>query len=221
LYLDSMLCADYNLFAEVPHLNAVYLRRSQHLSTQLEPPSESAVEGSSPSDKLSLQALVATLQTQRTPPTLQQLSEWLEKAEISCEELKPYIGFKEGNYWRHRVCRNEAVEMLVLCWGPGHRTPIHDHNGSHGAVKVYDGVLWETTFAFDEKKGLSYKGGREYRRGQVTGAEIPDIHQLGNPDVSGQSLITIHIYAPPLGVLRTYKVGSPEIDLYIPDDSAA
>jgi len=47
---------------------------------------------------------------------------------------------------------------------------------------------------------------------------VPDIHQLGNPEVSGQDLITIHIYAPPLGVLHTYKVGSPKIDLYTPND---
>lgn len=133
--------------------------------------------------------------------------------------MLPYIAFKEGNYWRHRVCRNDVVEMLVLCWRPGQRTPIHDHNGSHGAVMVYDGVLWETTFVFDEVKGLCYKSAREYGTGEVTGAAVPDIHQLGNPDVSGLNLITIHIYAPPLGVLKTYKVGSPDIDLYTPDDS--
>ena len=57
--------------------------------------------------------------------------------------------------------------------------------------------------------------------GEITGAGVPDIHQLGNPEVSGQDLITIHIYAPPLGVLNTYKVGSPVIDLYTPDDSEA
>ena len=52
----------------------------------------------------------------------------------------------------------------------------------------------------------------------ITGADKPDIHQLGNPDVSGQDLITIHVYAPPLGVLKTYKVGSSQVDLYTPND---
>lgn len=170
---------------------------------------------------LSLQALVDQLELQPQPPSLAQLYNWLENAEISREELLPYLGFKEGNYWRHRVCRNAFVEMLVLCWRPGHRTPIHDHNGSHGAVMVYEGVLWETNFAFDEKEGLCYHSGQQYGSREVTGADVPDIHQLGNPDVSGQDLITIHIYAPPLGVLNTYKVGSPEIDLYTPDDSAS
>lgn len=167
----------------------------------------------------SLQALVAALGSLKTAPSLRQIYDWLEKAEISSEELQPYIGFKEGNYWRHRVCRNEFVEMLVLCWRPGQRTPIHDHNGSHGGVKICEGLLWETTFDYDPVTGLTYKGARDYERGSVTGSDVPDIHQLGNPDVSGQDLVTIHVYAPPLGVLHTYKPGSAKIDLYVPDDT--
>jgi cysteine dioxygenase len=138
---------------------------------------------------------------------------------VSREELQPYIGFKEGNYWRHRVCRNKFVEMLVLCWRPGHRTPIHDHNGSHGGVKVWQGLLGETIFSFDASDGLSFKSAREYHPDAVTGSEVPDIHQLGNPDGSGQDLVTIHIYAPPLGVLKTYKLGSVKVDLYTPDEA--
>lgn len=163
--------------------------------------------------------LVKALQSQTSVPALEQIYLWLETANISSEELQPYIGFKDGNYWRHRVCRNEFVEMLVLCWRPGHRTPIHDHNGSHGGVKVHEGPLWETTFSYDEKQGLEYKSAREYAPGAVTGSDIPDIHQLGNPDVSERDLITIHVYAPPLGVLHTYKPGSTKIDLYTPDDT--
>jgi cysteine dioxygenase len=167
----------------------------------------------------SLPALVKALQSQTSVPSLEQIYDWLEKANISTEELQAYIGFKDGNYWRHRVCRNEFVEMLVLCWRPGHRTPIHDHNGSHGGVKVHEGPLWETIFTYDEVKGLEYKSAREYAPGAVTGSDIPDIHQLGNPDVSDRDLITIHVYAPPLGVLHTYKPGSTKIDLYVPDDT--
>lgn len=169
---------------------------------------------------LSLDELVAKLQSQTAIPARQQINEWLERAEISDEELAPYVGFKEGNYWRHRVCRNDFVEMLVLCWRPGHRTPIHDHNGSHGGVRVQQGRLWETIFHYDEAKGLQYQSARDYEPGAVTGSDIPDIHQLGNPDVSEQNLITIHVYAPPLGVLHTYKPGSTKIDLYTPEDIA-
>ncbi|HSB28553.1 MAG TPA: cysteine dioxygenase family protein, partial [Pyrinomonadaceae bacterium] len=88
--------------------------------------------------------LVQNLQQQTTPPTIEQISSWLSAASITESDLQPFLGFKEGNYWRHRVCRNESVEMLVICWRPGQRTPIHDHNGSHGVVRVQKGLLWET-----------------------------------------------------------------------------
>ena len=189
------------------------------MSTQVEPSPGSASGVSGDRPPFSLDALVEILQAQRTPPTLEQLYDWLENACVSDGELQPYLGFKERTYWRHLVCRNESVEMLVLCWKPGQRTVIHDHNGSQGAVLVQQGVVWETTFTFDEGSGLAYKSGREYGEGAVTGADVPDIHQLGNPDVSEQNLVTIHIYSPPLGVLHTYKPGSAKIDLYTPDDS--
>ena len=172
-------------------------------------------------DRLSLQLLVSALESLQSNPSLSQIYEWLEKSRITKDELHPYIAFKDGNYFRHRVYRNKFVEMLVLCWRPGQRTPIHDHNGSHGGVKIWQGVLWETVFQYDQLAGLRYKTARELGTGSVTGSDIPDIHQLGNPDVSEQDLITLHIYAPPLGVLHTYKPGSAKIDLYVPDETDA
>jgi cysteine dioxygenase len=188
------------------------------LSTNVETPREIQSEKIEAND-FSLAALVKALESQTSVPSLDQIYGWLESANISTEDLQPYIDFNDGNSWRHRVCRNEFVEMLVLCWRPGHRTPIHDHNGSHGGVKVHEGPLWETIFTYDDLKGLEYKSAREYAPGAVTGSDIPDIHQLGNPDVSDRNLITIHVYAPPLGVLHTYKPGSTKIDLYVPDDT--
>ena len=187
---------------------------STHLDTR-----ETSTDTEIKDDRFSLTSLVAALESTASDPSLSQIYEWLEKSDISSGEMEPYTAFKEGNYFRHRVFRNKHVEMLVLCWRPGQRTPIHDHNGSHGGVKVWQGVLWETTFQFDATRGLEYKAARDLATGSVTGSDVPDIHQLGNPDVSGQDLITVHIYAPPLGVLHTYKPGSQKIDLYIPDET--
>jgi len=190
------------------------------LAIQIEPSANSATGNCSSEQSLTLSAFVNILRAQSTPPTLEQLYNWLANAAFSEDELKPYLGFKEKTYWRHLVCRTEAVEMLVLCWKPGQRTVIHDHNGSVGAVLVQSGVVWETMFDFDEEKGLRYKSVSERQQGEVTGADVPDIHQLGNPDVSEQDLVTIHVYAPPLGVLHTYKPGSADIELYVPVEAS-
>lgn len=169
-----------------------------------------------PHVRLTFQTLAEALRSMTAVPSMEDTQRLIEQTDISREEITPYLGFKTGNYSRHRVMKNEFVEMLVLCWKPGQRTPIHDHNGAHGAVFVHKGILWETTFEYDTEKGLRYESHRELRAGGLTGSEIPDIHQLGNPDVSGRDLVTIHIYAPPLGVLKTYKLGSSTIDMYTP-----
>jgi cysteine dioxygenase len=169
-----------------------------------------------PGSKLSFKDLADKLQSLAEVPSLAEIYELVDRTDISDDEVQPYLGFKEGNYSRHRVMKNEFVEMLVLCWKPGQRTPIHDHNGSHGAVFVQQGILWETMFDYEMGSGLDYRSHRELRAGGLTGSELPDIHQLGNPDVSGRDLVTIHIYAPPLGVLKTYKLGSATIEQYTP-----
>ena len=171
-----------------------------------------------PACRLSFKVLAERLQSLTAVPSLEETNRLIEQTDISADEIAPYLGFKTGNYSRHRVMKNEHVEMLVLCWKPGQRTPIHDHNGSHGTVFVHKGILWETNFEYDTETGLKYKEHRELRVGGLTGSDVPDIHQIGNPDVSGRDLVTIHIYAPPLGVLKTYKLGSSAIDLYTPAD---
>jgi cysteine dioxygenase len=163
--------------------------------------------GGGRAESLSLSSLAGTLEALEARPALPQVDEWMRRVEVSREELRPYVGFKEGTYARHRVFLCEHAELRVLCWRPGQRTPIHDHAGSFGAVRVLEGFMWETLFEMDAAEGLRYKSSREWTPGHVTGADVPDIHQLGNPDVSGADLITLHLYAPPLTSLNVYTVG--------------
>jgi cysteine dioxygenase len=166
----------------------------------------------------SLAALTETLGALRETPTITDLNDWLYRVQVTSDDLHPFRFFKQGTYARHRVFRNEFVELLILCWRPGQRTPIHDHDGSYGAVRVCEGVMWETIFALNDAHELYYQRGREWNAREVTAADIPDIHQLGNPEISGQDLVTLHLYAPPLGVLNTYKVGSSEVGHYSPNE---
>jgi len=154
-----------------------------------------------------LSSLAGALAALGRPPALEEADRWLREVEVTREELRPHLGFKEGTYARHRVHLDDFAELLILCWRPGQRTPIHDHNGSFGAVRVLSGVLWETIFEMEGGSGLAYRRGREWTAGEVTGADVPDIHQLGNPDVSGRDLVTLHLYSPPLTSLNVYRVG--------------
>ncbi|HUQ31638.1 MAG TPA: cysteine dioxygenase family protein [Pyrinomonadaceae bacterium] len=166
----------------------------------------------------SFESLAEKLCALKGAPDLADLNDWLCSVTVTPDDLRPYRFFKTGTYARHRVMRNEFAELLVLCWKPGQRTPIHDHNGSYGAVRVCEGVMWETIFGQNNESQLYYRSGREWNAGEATAADVPDIHQIGNPEVSGQDLVTLHLYAPPLGVLNTYKVGSSEVGHYSPNE---
>ena len=189
------------------------------MSTGITQPTElKAPHEVSETQLLSFNELVKKLLTLERAPTLQEINEWMREVEVDEDDLRPHLGFKAGGYSRHRVTLSNYAELLVLCWRPGQRTPIHDHNGSFGAVRVCQGIMWETVFSRDDELKLRYQSGREWHPADVTGADIPDIHQIGNPDVSGVDLVTLHLYAPPLGVLNTYRVGSAEIGHYNVDE---
>lgn len=161
-----------------------------------------------------LAALADKLVSLTRRPTLAEINAWLRGVNVERAELEPFVQFKETCYSRRRVVRGEYAELIVIGWRPGQRTPIHDHDGSWGTVRVCEGVMWETTFEMDGARGLAYLTGREWRAGETTdGADVPDIHQIGNPDISDRNLITLHVYAPPLTSLNVYRVGHTESEL--------
>ena len=95
------------------------------MAAQLQDTENSTYHGAS----LSFSDLADRLKHLTSVPSLVEVYELIERTTIGADEVLPYLGFKAGNYSRHRVMKNEFVEMLVLCWKPGQRTPIHDHNG--------------------------------------------------------------------------------------------
>ena len=170
--------------------------------------------------RFSLAALTETLASLTSAPTQKELDALLRRLELEPEELRGHLGFKPNTYTRHRLFRSELCEMLVLCWLPGHRTAIHDHNGSYGAIRICEGAMEEEIFALNEAGQVEFERMHLRAAGEVTGTDVPDIHRIGNPASSTERMITIHVYAPPLRVINTYRLGSAEVGECWPDDPA-
>ena len=166
---------------------------------------------------LSLAGLVAALSGLQSPPTFAELQSLLKRAEVNEAELRPYVKFRPGTYVRTRVLRNEHAELLVLCWKPGHYTSIHDHNGSYSVIRVLSGRMHETLYDYDQERGLSEGASHAWAPGHVTVADIPDIHRIGNAEGGAGDLVTLHCYAPPFDVIRTYRLGSTETGTLRPE----
>jgi cysteine dioxygenase len=144
-------------------------------------------------------------------PTLGQVMGWFRSVLLRQRDYERYRLFADRNYARNLVVRSTFAELLVLCWRSGQRTPIHDHGGSIGVVLVCEGMMTETMF--ERAPEGHVRPYDTYRRGAgaITGADVPDIHQLLNLEPPGREMVTLHCYAPPLTVLNTYSPRSSKV----------
>ena len=95
---------------------------------------------------------------------------------------------------------------VLLCWRSGQRSPIHNHPGAVGGVRVLRGIATETLFDFGPCGLVKATFSRDLRTGDVAASQDSDMHQLSNLQVEGQDLMTLHIYSPPLLRMRTYSL---------------
>lgn len=104
-------------------------------------------------------------------------------------------------YWRAPLHRTEALEIVLMCFGPARDWLPHDHGGSAGWVYVLEGRGEHVLFAFAGDGAL-----REQRREELSAGDLifmphGTIHTLGP---AADRLSTIFAYAPPISGMGVY-----------------
>ena len=136
----------------------------------------------------------------------------LGSARISRSALRPYARYRPDRYTRNLVHRSELFDLIVLCWGPRHHTPIHDHAGQHGWVRVLRGALHETAFELSAAGVVESVGHAVAEAGPAVVAVDPvrAIHRLGNP--SDEPALSLHVYSRPHDACLVYGTaeGAPQ-----------
>lgn len=85
-------------------------------------PSHSPV-GNNPIDKL-VASLNNEFENKGDGPTVQRL---LEDYIRNNKDWKDYAHFCPHKYSRNLVARTNMYELMVICWGEGQKSPIHNH----------------------------------------------------------------------------------------------
>lgn len=152
--------------------------------------------------------LFAKLDAYDGPIPYERLVEIMQEHPVSAADLGDTIQVDGGAYVRTLVFEREHIEVLVMAWLPGQRSPIHDHAGSGCAVRVVAGTAYERLYAKDDDGFVVPTGDRVLQPVGVTGAFDDEIHSLGNavaaPAPPSSILVTIHAYSPPLRPTRKY-----------------
>ena len=122
------------------------------------------------------------------------------------DDWKAFALFAEDGYTRNLVARQDDFELLVLCWGPGHESPIHNHEGQDCWMGVLEGDVEEVRYVTPERVRpgpLEPRSSRVFPKGQV--AFIRDdiaLHLVRG--ARGGRAVSLHLYAAPYDACNCY-----------------
>jgi cysteine dioxygenase len=135
------------------------------------------------------------------------------------DSLAPYVHRHPEHYTRNLVFRNDLFEILVVCWGVGQKTPIHNHDNQLGWLTLQRGMLSVQNYrrvacmhGGPQEDPPSCRGGspapvklEEVSRiaissvGAVTTTDPDDtIHEIGNLEAFAEPAVSVHVYSRPI-----------------------
>ncbi len=137
------------------------------------------------------------------------MSAFLSQYEFPQDALDDYVKFKNDKYARNLVHKDDDFEILIVCWQPGQKAPIHGHEGEKCWMRVESGTLQVCNYQLDSTEPLALtmtdlaKGEKGYLDGPA------DIHSVEN--VFEASAVSLHIYAKPFAECDIYDLNEGAI----------
>lgn len=129
------------------------------------------------------------------------------------DHVVPPAGVPTDDRWFVRLHGDDEVDIWLISWVPGHRTELHDHGGSLGALTLLSGSLDE--FRWDGERLRR----RRLEAGDQAAFPLGWVHDvLWAPTAAARSgkpravpppadpTLSVHAYSPPLTVMSYYEV---------------
>ncbi|KAJ9081895.1 hypothetical protein DSO57_1010105 [Entomophthora muscae] len=138
---------------------------------------------------------------------IDRIKKLMENYSSNCQDWQKYAHFDNSKYTRNLVdSGNGSFNLLVLAWGPGQASPIHDHAGSHCVMKILDGQLQESLYDWPEADNTPMHCTRttNYQPNQVTYMHDKlGLHRVGN--TTNANSLSLHLYTPPITHAITFQ----------------
>ena len=134
-----------------------------------------------------------------------EVRQYLAETLMDPAELAPYLNYCDEHYTRNLVHKDRDFELLVICWGRGHRAPIHGHEGELCFARVERGRLRFSNYSMVSEDpvrllptGSPVDGGIGFLDGPA------DLHAVENPGEFGANAASLHIYSKPYAECDIY-----------------
>ena len=139
--------------------------------------------------------------------------ELLRAHPLDPDTLEPYLYFSSKRYTRNLIYREDAFEVIALCWAPGQISAIHDHAEQRCWMLVPIGALEVQCFKVVEARGETpasalARGSHGFIDAASPSVVTEDepIHWVGNPKDRDALAVSVHVYARPIERCTAFDV---------------
>lgn len=115
--------------------------------------------------------------------------------------------FDPRKYTRTCLYRCPRYELVLLCWAPGQKTPIHLHNGAECWIYLLSGSLHESQYQINIPSEPQFVSSNRLTEGM--NAHLNDVkggHILEND--GDEYAVSLHLYTPPMAVCTYWDESS-------------
>lgn len=131
----------------------------------------------------------------------------LRECRIRPEELARSVVWNEERYTRHLVYNDDRFQVILLGWGIGQVSPIHDHAGQRCWMIVEQGRLQITDFQWKEGEGPPL-----LLHNEIVGGKGDDlyldrcacVHRIANLADWQEPAMSLHVYSRPFDSCGVY-----------------
>jgi cysteine dioxygenase len=129
------------------------------------------------------------------------------RLDLETEEWKPYaLKDSSRHYTRNLIATDHtSYTLLLLCWNPGHHSPIHDHPCDGCWMKVLQGQIQECRYRpdGDSQRLVVTQDTTQTLDDIVYIEDSMGFHKVGNPHPT-ETAYTLHLYSPPIQSCRIW-----------------
>lgn len=125
--------------------------------------------------------------------------------QIPVSDFDECQSWDKESYTRNCLSRTDEYELILLCWEPCQKTPVHGHGGEECWVYMVDGLIRERHFSEEVEGGSPLPSGKSeiMRPGQLSYMnDMMGFHTLENIH-SGRSM-SLHLYMNPIDRCRVF-----------------
>lgn len=177
------------------HSGLIYLRRMFRAIEGVKPVNQHDPLIKQKPDFPAIVSVKQLVQVLKETPT-DYFSDLAEHINLPASDVTPYATWSRSHHTRVCIERNERFELMLICWEPGHKTDIHDHNSEECWMYFVEGKFEEAIYD-RELETLEPRQINKTATGDIAYmVDFMGIHSLEN--IAGCRGMSLHLYAKPI-----------------------